>query len=367
MYLLETHLQFSPEHFIGVDVSKNKLDFAVLSADKKLLLHREIKNVPTAISAFLDELKTSEGLNLKKAVFCMEATGFYCNHLIDALHGRKVNFAVENPLHIKRSLGIVREKTDGGDSVLIAHFAQKTADTLRLWLPKRPVLITLMSLTLIRDRLIRIINMLEVPLNEADGFLPREQDRANRSVSKRSLTALRNDLKKVEKKIKLAVKNDRALAHLYQLVTSVPGVGPLTAVQILITTNEFRSITNAKKFACYAGIAPFKNESGLSRKRGRVSHIANKKIKSLLHMCAMKAITWDPELRSYYQRRTQMDKKPKMLVLNAVRNKLVHRVFTCIRMNRSYVRLTDGNFNPQNLLDPTGVETRETVSTFYER
>jgi len=110
----------------------------------------------------------------------------------------------------------------------------------------------------------------------------------------------------------------------------------ITALYILITTNEFRNINCPKKFACYCGVAPFPRESGKSVAPYRISSIANKKMKSLLHTSAMSCISHNGELRDYYKRKTVLDGKPKMAVLNAVRFKLILRVFACVNQNRAY-------------------------------
>ena len=88
--------------------------------------------------------------------------------------------------------------------------------------------------------------------------------------------------------------------------------------------------------ACYAGIAPFEHTSGTSIKgRTRVSHLANKSLKTLLHMGALSAIKNSEEIGAYYRRKVE-EGKPKMVVINAVRNKLVLRIWACIREDRMY-------------------------------
>jgi transposase len=121
-----------------------------------------------------------------------------------------------------------------------------------------------------------------------------------------------------------------------KFATSVTGVGIIIAANMIITTNEFRDIINHKKFACYSGIAPFPNQSGKSlRGKDKVSHMANKKIKTLLHMGARSAIQHSPDIKAYYQRKVA-EGKSKFSVLNAVCNKLVSRVFVCIKNQRMY-------------------------------
>ena len=88
--------------------------------------------------------------------------------------------------------------------------------------------------------------------------------------------------------------------------------------------------------ACYAGVVPFENQSGTSLlKKPRVSFLADKESKSLLHMGAMSAIRLDNDLRSYYRRKVK-EGKNKMSVLNAVRNKIIHRVFAVVKNQVPY-------------------------------
>jgi transposase len=81
---------------------------------------------------------------------------------------------------------------------------------------------------------------------------------------------------------------------------------------------------------------PFEHTSGKSvRSKPKVHYMANKKLKKQLHMCAMSAINFDPEIKEYYNRKVA-EGKNKMLVINNVRNKLVHRVCACVRDNRTF-------------------------------
>ena len=100
---------------------------------------------------------------------------------------------------------------------------------------------------------------------------------------------------------------------------------------MIVLTNEFKGFSSAKKFACYSGIAPFEHTSGKSIKgKSRVSHLANKNIKALFHLAAISSIRFTGELRTFYMRKVNQGKN-KMLVLNAIRNKLIHRIFAVVR------------------------------------
>jgi transposase len=322
-------------YFIGIDVSKNELDYAVLYKGD-LVFHLEGKNQPQEIFAFMTELKGLPRFTIANTVFCMENTGFYCNHLLNTLRSLKANIVVENAFRLKHSLGLIRYKDDKADSIRIAQYAQKNIGELKMWKSRREVILQLMYLLAVRSRLVGVSVVLKTPLKAQSGFFqPVDHDLAIR-FSEQSLHALQSDIKAVNQEARQLVNADTQLKRLLSLVTSVPGIGELTAMQLLVVTNEFIDFNNPKKFACYSGIAPFRIQSGIVTGKARVSHMANKKIKKLLHTCAVVAVTHDQELRKYYKRKTEEERKPKMLVLNAVRNKLVLRVFACVNQNRAY-------------------------------
>jgi|LakMenE18May11ns_1017448.scaffolds.fasta_scaffold9821898_1 transposase len=321
--------------FIGTDVSKNELDFAVMNG-RQLMFHRKIENNVKAINTFLKELLKLPGFDLKQAVFCMEHTGIYNNHLLVCLHKMKANICLEAAAQIKNSLGNIRGKNDKIDSIRIAEYAHKNRDELRLWTPKRETLVKLSQLASTRSRLIQARKMLTTAINENHDFITKKTAKQNENLCSRTLKAMDADLLKTDKTIDLLVSEDPELKRLFGLITSVCGIGNVTATQIVITTNEFKDINEAKKFACYAGVAPFTKESGIFKGKARVSHMANKKVKTLLHLAAMVAIQHSPEIKTYYERKVNEEKKNKMTVINAVRNKLILRIFACVKQNRMY-------------------------------
>jgi transposase len=323
------------EFFIGIDVSKNELDLAVQHG-KKLLYHQEIVNEPEAIRAFLKELSKLPGFGLTKAVFCMEHTGIYSNHLLTCLYKKQAHICLEAAMQIKKSLGNIRGKNDKVDAIRIATYAYKNREELRMWEPKREIIQQLAHLAANRSRLIGAKKMLKTPLKEQKSFVKNRMVKQNISICSHTLNAIEADLNKVEKAILMIIEAAPELKRLFGLIISVSGIGKVTAVQVLITTNEFKDIHNPKQYACYAGVAPFVEESGILKGRGKVSHMANKKVKTLLHMSSLVAIQCNPELKTYYERKVNQEKKNKMSVINAVRNKLILRIFACVNQNRAY-------------------------------
>lgn len=190
------------------------------------------------------------------------------------------------------------------------------------------------QLITVRNRLLKIQKQLEVPLNEIQGQL---SAKAQKDLCyEKVLQAVRERIKKADKQIKQTVKKDKTLARHFNIATSVEGVGPITAAMLIVSSNEFQKFATAKKMACNAGIAPFKRSSGTSVKgRTRISQLANKPLKSILHMGALTTITGNTELATYFKRKVALG-KPKKSVINALKNKIIHRVYACIRDNRLY-------------------------------
>jgi len=322
-------------YFIGTDVSKNELDFAVMRGSE-LLFHREIANIQEGIAGFMKELLKLPGFDLSRAVFCMEHTGIYNNHLLVYLHKKKANIWLESAVQIKNSSGKLRGKNDKADAIRIADYAYTQRDKVRLWTPKREVIQQLANLAAARNRLIAAKKMLKTPLQEHDSFSTKKISKPSAAVCHHTLKAIDADLEKAEKAIDELIAKDPELKRLFSLVCSVTGIGKVTATQILITTNEFKDISNPKQYACYAGVVPFVQESGIFKGKGRVSPMANKKVKTLLHMSAIVAIQHNQDLKSYYERKVNEQKKNKMSVINAVRNKLILRIFACVNHDSLY-------------------------------
>jgi len=325
--------------YIGVDISKNKLDFAVTS-NRSLLHHRAIPNVKQKITEFLSELKDSHQLKVKYCVFCMEHTGVYGNLLLQVLEKLKTIIVVENGYHVLHSFGLSRGKDDKTDAIRLANYAELRYPDLRLWKPARPALVKLAYLSTVRDRLVSISTQLKVPLKENKAFVIENLSVAAEVHCKKSSLAVKADIKKIELTMDKLIAGDERLLSLNKLIVSVPGVGKHTALQVIIRTNEFITIHDPGKFACYAGVAPFKTESGVKSSKGKLSPLANLKMKTLLHICAVRAVRVDPELKAYYDRKVA-EGKSKMAVINAIRNKLVLRIFACVNNNRLFLRSTE--------------------------
>ena len=155
--------------------------------------------------------------------------------------------------------------------------------------------------------------------------------------NRKAIAFLKKSLKAIDGKIKSIREQNERLNAQYQLLKSVPGIGDITAIYMIITTRGFERFENWRKFACYSGIAPFQYTSGSSiRGKTRVNHLADKKMKSLLNMAALSAVRHDQEIKEYYDRKKN-EGKNSMLVLNNIRCKIVGRAFAVIKRSTPFV------------------------------
>lgn len=139
-----------------------------------------------------------------------------------------------------------------------------------------------------------------------------------------------------EKTIKALIKENKELNQNYELTTSVVGIGFATAVHFIIATENYTRFSDPRKLVCYCGVAPFKHESGTSiRGKTKVSHLANKKLKTLLTLGAIAAVRYDPALKLKYEQKVKQG-KAKMSVLNIIRAKLIYRIFAVVKRQTKY-------------------------------
>ena len=122
----------------------------------------------------------------------------------------------------------------------------------------------------------------------------------------------------------------------YRIISSIKGIGPVNAWMTIAYTENFTSFTDARKYAVFVGVIPFEHTSGTSIKgRKRVSHLAHKGLKNELNQAAKAAITHDPEIRAYAERKLKNKAYP--LVLNNVKFKLILRMFSLVKRGKMYV------------------------------
>lgn len=314
-------------HIIGADISKKTIDLFCHGLNCHLKIQNNVNGF-TKLQAWLTQL------GLRSPFIVLEYTGYYSFHFETFLHQHKIRFSKVSALAIKRSLGLVRGKTDKVDAKRIAQFGYEKKGGLRLETLTEPVLQRLQVLNSTRHLLVKQRAALLCAVKEFGQILA-QNDRVIQGQLE-VIEALTKQIKGLEKELKQILSQSVAINNNFKLLVSIKGVGLIVAIATLIKTKNFTVFTNRKKFSCYCGSAPFEHSSGTSIQKGtRISHLADKTMKTLLTQSARTAIQHDPELREYYQRRTQLGKSKKS-TMNVVRNKLIHRMFAVIKRQTPY-------------------------------
>lgn len=323
------------DHVFGVDVSKKTVDITHLHQND--FNHRQFSNDSYGMAELLNWIDETGALS-GTVLFCMEATGLYCFTLTQFLTAKSIDVWVEHAASIKKATALARGKNDKVDSQRIAAYAAKYPERVRLWKPVNATLERIRHLSALRERLVETKKKLEVPIKEFEQVGDIVMARLLMKSVKSSLSSIDKDLKSIESKIIETVNSDENLKSLYKLVTSVVGIGFVTAVNLLIYTNGFTMLKDTRKLACYCGVAPFEYSSGSSvRGKTKVHYMANKKLKCNLHMASLSAVKLDADLKAYYERKVA-EGKNKMSVLNAVKNKLLARVIAVVNKQQEYVK-----------------------------
>jgi len=324
------------KQFIGIDISKKTFDAALVCGGASGCAHKCFAQNKTGFTGFVQWLH-SNNADISQALICMEHTGLYTHGLINFLAALKANVWVEMAVKIKRSMGLRRGGDDKASAQMIADYAVRFTDRARLWKPADTKLSGLRDLIVQRDRIVNALKQLRVPLQELKSCGGEKEAVALERLQKPAITGLEKAKEKIETAVDAYISADEKMNKHISLMCSVKGVGKQTAASLYAYTKGFTMFENAKQLACYCGVVPFAKSSGTSvRFKPSVSPFANRKLKSLLHLCAMSALRWDKGLKAYYERRVG-EGKNKMSVINAIRNKLLLRIFAVVRDGRPYV------------------------------
>jgi len=316
---------------IGIDVSKLTIDAHIHHKS----VHRVFSNAPKGYRALLSW--TEKHLAEQSYFFCFENTGHYSANLGVYLSETSMDYVEESPLAIKRSAGIVRGKTDRLDAGMIARYAWLHKEELVLSSPKEQNIQELGRLLSFREQLVRDRTGKMSSLKEMRSLLSSPSTDSCCKMIIKTIHYLTKQIEALEDHIKVLLKKDASLKKNFDLLNTLKGVGLILSCQLLFHTNNFTRFASWRQFSSYCGVAPFAHSSGTSiRRKNRIHHIGDRKMKTLLTLASVSAIQCDKELKLYYKKKVAGG-KPKMVALNNVRNKIISRAFAVVKRGTPYV------------------------------
>jgi transposase len=316
---------------LGVDVSKLSLD--ICCAERGL--HLKIENQTKGLNLFLKWCKNQE-IDLKRTLIILEHTGGYEYRFLQFCEAHSIPYCRISGLEIKRSMGIVRGKNDRVDAFRIGQYGEEKIKKL---IPSKPLdknILALKHLLSFRKRLVREKAGLLSTVKERRHMYNAKKTDMVTHISQAKIKANNQYIKQVEQEIMEVIAINDDLLKNYRIITSIKGIGPVNAWMTIAYTENFTSFTDARKYAVYVGVVPYDHSSGTSLNgRKRVSHLANKELKQELNQAAKAAITHDPELKAYADRKIKSKCYP--IILNNVKFKLILRMFSLVKRGEKYV------------------------------
>ncbi len=311
----------------GIDLAKEKFDVNFISknGEPKYFI---VENKFSKIMRFLVRLP-------EEVVLVAEHTGIYGNLLVFLCNQLDIPICLVSGYTIKHSQGLLKGKSDKLDSARIREYGERFFDKLEATEYESETLSELHELYTLRAQLVNKRKSIETHHREKK-VKPYCSISAYNKTQK-VILQLKTTIKEIEKELVQIIESEPVLKTTYELASSIMGIGPVTACDLIIKTGNFEKINTAKKAASYAGVCPFPNSTGKKVKKDRTSHMSDKSLKSLLHMCSMSALQYNQVYRLYYMKK-QLEGKSHYLIMNNICNKLLRTVYSVIQSGKPYDR-----------------------------
>lgn len=328
---------------VGIDVSKEKIDVTAIDVRIPLsgvvpLDYQVFSNSPMGFRRMLVwARKLVKGITLDEVMFCCETTGGYDRRLCDYIYAKGAEIWRESALQIKRSMGVRKGKNDKADSLVIAEYAMRNMDKAVFYVSPDENIRNLKALFLYRHKLVQEITQKRVRMSHEIETMPQGKIRSFiKRDAEKSIRALQKSIKECEKEILRIVGEDEALLRNYRHITSIKGVSLVNAVAIIAYSNNFRTITNARKMASYYGVANFRESSGTSIDRqAYTKYYSCSLLRAIISQAAECTIMRNGIYRAYYDR-LKAKGKPSGVVLNNIKNKLIHLIYSLVENDVDY-------------------------------
>lgn len=325
-------------NWIGLDVSKDTIEVCLLRESGKA----HFKQFPNTTSGHAKLLRWTQHLNEDGVShFCMEATGSYSCAVALLLAEAEQKVSVMNPARIHffaRSQG-QGNKTDKADARIIALFCRK--EHPELWRAAAPEVRQLVALMrryhAVQDLLVQEKNRLQAPT----------QPKAVLSSIRGIVRCLEKEIVRLKKQIREHFKSHTNLKRDAELLQSIPGVGEITAWDLLAELPDVSQFDSAQAVAAYAGLSPREHRSGSSiHKKTRLSKQGNARLRKAMYFPAVNALKWNPLVKAHYER-LRAAGKMKMVALAAAMRKILMICYGVLKHQQPFQ--VDWNSQPKIL------------------
>ena len=314
--------------WVGIDVSKSKLD--VVRLDDKGKIKSHVFNNDAKGFAALIAWMTQRACTPLSTQVCTEATGPYGEALCTFLCDQGWRVSVLNPARIKgfAQSTMVRNKTDRADAALLARFAQTMKP--EAWTPAP---LEVRQLRALVDRLQALKDMHQQEANRLEAAA--NQPSMTASI-KGHMQWLKDSIKELQGQIDAHIDGYPTLKEDAALITSIPGLGNTTAAKVLAYLGNVQRFKNAKALVAFVGVAPKIKESGASpRGRSVIARSGHAAVRHALYMPAMVALKYNPLMNVFAQRLKADGLAPKAVIV-ACMHKLLRQIYGVLKSRNAF-------------------------------
>lgn len=311
---------------LGIDVGKSELYACLLRPELKVV--RQVVSNTVEGHACLQQWLEAQRIAAHETSVVMEATGVYWERIALKLHLAGYRVSVVNAAQIKfyAKSTLRRGKTDKMDAELIARYGE-TMHPAR-WMPPTHDREALRALIHEREAVIALITLEKGRQHALDHRehaqeLVIELGRARLALLEQQRTAL-------EMAINGCIAESLGLSEQVSLLSSVPGIGKLTAAIVLAETSHLQDVQDSRQWAAYAGLSPVPRQSGAMVGRSRISKIGNSRLRKAFYLSAVTVSRLKNPMGEYYRRLVAAG-KPKKVALIALARKILRTSFAVLR------------------------------------
>ena len=320
--------------FIGIDLGKREF-YTAFRYQSQLVNEEKYENTASGIAHFIQDIQAF-GLELNQVLIALEHCGVYVEKLVMALYAEGLFTWLWNPLIAKHApLDLNRHKDDPRDAKTMAILAQNYQAKARRYTPPSAREREIKDLSLLRRQLIKqrtqLINQKKSNLDKAAPLSLAEE------VFQQLIDTFNAKIKQLEKQLQKTLLQSERFKRVYTILTSIPGIGPVTATQLIEISRGFTTFNSEIALAKYAGTLPLKHLSGSSIKRKpRSSKRANKQLKVNLTMGATSQIRKGMFFENFYRYKTEVQKMEHLKVINIIRNTLLKLAVKLVKLDQEF-------------------------------
>ena len=322
--------------FIGIDVSKKTLDASIFVAGEVVnkFPHVQMRNDRQGFKDLLRWAK-EQGVKTKDTLFGLEFTGYYSDALEQFLTKKQICYTMLPTTVVKHYQRGPHDKNDKIDSAKIADYLFRFNGTECIKLRVLPSKAMQELKALKSERKFYVQQRVACENRQNVAKSKQEQKHLQKAID-----LFNEQIEQIEQQMAEVVTSDEEIYLTYTRLLTIPGIGPVNAINTIANTQNFTAFETARQYAKYVGVAPSEHSSGTSvRWRGRPSPHADLQAKADLSMAAMRAVEFSCDMSIYYERKLgnrPNDKDVKRKALNAVKFQLIKMMFAVVRQDRVF-------------------------------